>query len=88
MQEAIVPGTAKPLGQGMLKHQPQEILALAAPGFDGVGVAIQITKRHMSPIILDDVSLTDHTAVQIARQVLQGRQTSTHALALYHPLLG
>ena len=40
MQEAIIADPAKPLGQDMLKHQPEEVFAIEGAKLSFAGVAV------------------------------------------------
>ena len=63
MQEAIIPDPSKALGQNMLQHQPEEVLALECAISMLSGIAVEVFEGHSSIVIGNDVVFTDHTTV-------------------------
>jgi len=71
MQKTEVSGTPKPLGQDVLKDQPEKHLTFDPTGINAA-LIVAISERDMGPIIMKDIAFTDHPSIQVTRQIFQG----------------
>ena len=63
MQEPIIPDPSKALGQNMLQHQPEEVLAFERAISGLPGVAVDVLEGYFATFIGNDVAFTDHTTI-------------------------
>lgn len=85
VQEAVVPGPAKALWQDVLEHQPQEVLGWQGTEFRFTGSAFGVAECHHCIVLGDDVVFADNAAVEVTRQVFQGRLAFSEVFAVHDP---
>lgn len=88
MKEAVVANPMKASRQYMLNDAPEELYA--GQSFDtGIsGFTVSVLKSHLTTVIAENFVTADHTAVEIAGQVLEGRFATAGVIAVHYPMIG
>ena len=82
MQKSIVAHPPEPSAQHVLQDQPQELGTgeCASSGLSGLGV--DIAERDVAIVVGDDIPLSDHASIEIARQVFEGGFSVAHTVTV------
>lgn len=86
MQETIISDASEALRQDMLKAEPEEVGAGYGASAHAASAGFEIFESDQAVLIGDDVLLADDAAIEIDREVLQGRLSTPDMLDINDPV--
>ena len=86
MQEAIVTHASEAFRQDMLEDKHQEVGTGQGACFRNTRARFEIFESHPAVLIGEDVFLADDPAIEVGREILQGRLTTPNTFDVNDPV--
>ena len=88
MKKAVVPHSPKPFWQHMLHDEVQELFPREFAKFCRLGLAIDVLECDLPILVGNNIFLTDHSSVEVARQIFQGSYATANINTVCYPFPG
>ncbi len=87
MQKTIITCPSKSFGQNVQQSETNKIFTGLSPYLPLLGFAVSLAESDVGTIVVQNMAVNDHAAIQVTGEVLQRLHAPPHFLALSYPTL-